>query len=195
MFVALFLVGRSWSDSKRSDPRPRSRIGLLNVSHVIRSYDKYTAFQKQLTEAVKPYSLKEAEAKRKAESLAKEAKRSGITPERRDAINQEIEALRRKRKALKAEFNEVIGKKQGEQLKALYADVEAATRTYARVHDLELVLQYNDGVTEAERNSPPNIVRKCQADACIPLYAAPGIEISKEIITALNDKLRRRKGR
>jgi hypothetical protein len=70
-------------------------------------------------------------------------------------------------------------------------DVEAATRRYAKANDLELVLHYNDAVTTEEVWSPKSIARKAQAGALMPLYAAEGLDITKEIVAALNRDLRR----
>jgi hypothetical protein len=52
-----------------------------------------------------------------------------------------------------------------------------------------VVLQYYDADEKthaAEFWSPTNVARKLQASGCMPMYIAPGLDISEEIIEALN---------
>ena len=41
-------------------------------------------------------------------------------------------------------------------------------------------------VTEQDYNSEPNISRKMQAGALMPIYMAPGVDVSMDIVKALN---------
>src|SRR5262249_46507016 len=77
-------------------------------------------------------------------------------------------------------------------MQVLYGDVQAAARRYAQAHDLDLVLHYNDAVDARDYWSGANLARKMQAGALMPLYAAPGMDISKEVIAALNADLRKK---
>jgi Skp family chaperone for outer membrane proteins len=196
ILATLLLAGRSWSDTKRPEPpRPRTRIGLVNISHAIRSCDKYDISLKEIiNEVAKPFNERGAKAKQQIEAWIEEEKQPATTKERRAAIQKERDALSRELTRLKRKLDKDLAEKQKKQLQVLYADVEAATQRYARAHGLDLVMQYNDAVTEPELHGTTNITRKVQAGACIPLYAVPGIDISKEIIAALNADLRKRKG-
>jgi hypothetical protein len=50
----------------------------------------------------------------------------------------------------------------------------------------DLVLHYNDATTSQEYWSAMNIARKLQAGACMPLHYGPGVEITNEVVNALN---------
>ncbi len=61
-------------------------------------------------------------------------------------------------------------------------------------HGFDLVVHYNDVPADsAEFFSPVNVSRKIQAGAFIPLYIAPGMDITQEVVTALNETYRKRK--
>ncbi|HEY7428872.1 MAG TPA: hypothetical protein VH682_31870, partial [Gemmataceae bacterium] len=49
---------------------------------------------------------------------------------------------------------------------------------------------YNDAVTPEDFMSPQNIARKLNTGALMPLYAAPGMDISQEVVNMLNYNLR-----
>ena len=49
-----------------------------------------------------------------------------------------------------------------------------------------MVLHYNDAVTQEDYNSEVNISRKMQAGALMPIYMAPGVDVSMDIVKALN---------
>ena len=43
---------------------------------------------------------------------------------------------------------------------------------------------------EKERSSAQNVARKMQAGATFPIYAAPGVDLTKEVTEALNKRYR-----
>jgi Skp family chaperone for outer membrane proteins len=189
---ALLLSGRSWSDVKKAEPRPHTRIGLVNLSYVINNYEKIKTYREEMKKVIEPFSTKQSKIKGDAEKLLKESKDENTTEERKTEIEGELKKLQRDMEDLKNEFQRVMNKKQEQQAKIVYKDVEEAVRRYAKAQNIELVLHYNDATKEAERDAPANIVRKMQAGACMPIYAAPGIDISEAILANLNANLRRR---
>jgi outer membrane protein len=189
---ALILTGRSWSDTEKPAPKPKTRIGVVNLAFVVKNYEKFPLFQQEIQEAAKPFQEKDAKYKKEAEELTREAQDPQTTPARRAAIEKKLKTLQRKAEDNKSEAQQALARKQERQLKALYEDVEAATRRYATARGLELVLHYNDAITQADLKSPQNITGKMQQRGCMPLYSAPGIDISKEIVAALNKDLRRK---
>jgi Skp family chaperone for outer membrane proteins len=191
ILTALALAGWSWSDVRKAAPPPRTRIALLNLSHVIKSYDKFTAFQVELKEKTAAFQKLHEEKKKLSDKLATSITEAS-TEDERAASQKKLNALRREMEDIQSELKAVLEKTQGRQLKILYEDVEEATRRYARAHGLELVLHYNDHVTEPDRHSPANLARKMQAGACMPMYVTEGMDISAEIIADLNDRLRRK---
>jgi Skp family chaperone for outer membrane proteins len=201
---ALTLAGRPWSDTSDARPPakpaaegaavPKTKVALINFGHVVRNYEKHKTFQKELRTTIARLQAKNDALRLEAEKLSKETVDAETTPERRKHIEKRLKEMTRAMKHDASAFREAINKKQGEQLKVIYKDVQAAAQRYAKDHGIELVLHYTDAVAPDELDSPDNVARKLQAGACLPLYAAPGVDVSKEILAALNDNLRRRKG-
>lgn len=190
---ALALAGRSWSETKPAAPRPKMRIGLVNLMQVFGNYDKASAFRQELKTVVAPFQKRDAKVSREVQALLREAVAPDTTPEEKMGIEKKLKGLRRELEDNKAEAQGVLKKKQEEQLKELFTDVEEAAQRYARDHDLELVLHYNEPAAKAEFYKPANLLRKVQAGACVPLYATPGLDISEEILRDLNERMRRKK--
>src|SRR5436190_1900344 len=75
---ALLLAGRSWSDTQpAAGPRPQTRIAVVNLSHVVRNYDKFKTYQEELKKAVEPYQAKDTAFKAEGERLSQEAPTAG----------------------------------------------------------------------------------------------------------------------
>jgi Skp family chaperone for outer membrane proteins len=192
LLVTVLLAGRSWSDTKAPAPRPRSRIAVLNIQYVIKNWKQFEIYNGEMKKALKPYQDKDASLKATAEKASQVAQDNTAAAEQREQAVRELKDLRRAVDENKAKAQKELGKLQEQQLKSIYQAVEEVTRRYARDHDLDLVLHYLDS-TGAERSDPRNIARKMQTNALFPLYTAPGLDITKEILAALNDKARREK--
>jgi len=182
----LVFAGRSWSDTKAEPQRPRSRVALLNLTKVVKGYEKFKKYSEEVKKSVEPFQAQDKVFKDQGEKLAKEAQEVKTTPARREQIEKELKDLQRQIEDNKSEAQKVVTKKQEDQLTTLYKDVEQATRRYARANDLDLVMHYNDAATEEELRSPANLSRKLQAGAAIPIYMAAGVDVSDKILDALN---------
>jgi Skp family chaperone for outer membrane proteins len=165
---------------------PRTRIALLNLSHVIKNYDKFKAYNEDLKQSITPFQKKEVEMKKEAERLVKEKADPRTSAQRKEAVDGEMRALNRKWEDLKGEFNKQMGKKQEQQLVILYGDVRTISERYAQSHNFDLVLHYNDATDPRDYWSGPNVARKMQAGALMPLYYTAGMDISQDVINTLN---------
>jgi Skp family chaperone for outer membrane proteins len=165
---------------------PRTRIALLNLSAVIRSYDKFKAYNEEIKKAVEPFANKEKSVKTEAEGLAKERENPTTKPERKEMIDKRLKELQRIMEDNKADFQREMAKKQGQQLVILYSDIRRVAERYAAAHNFDVVLHYNDAVDSKDYWSEANVARKMQAGALMPLYYTAGMDISQDIIHALN---------
>jgi Skp family chaperone for outer membrane proteins len=86
------------------------------------------------------------------------------------------------------EGKQVLADMEAKQFSEIYKDVMGAAERHAKANGIEMVMHFNDGTTEAEVNNPNNIGRKMGQGALFPLYLAPGLDISKDVLTALNEK-------
>jgi Skp family chaperone for outer membrane proteins len=186
--VAVYVgtLGAQQGGAPAARPAPSTRIALLNLSHVIKNYDKYKAFQEELKTVVQPFEKRQADTKAEGENLAKEKGNPNTAPARREQIDQRLRELQRIMEDNQAEVQKILIKKQEEQLKILYMDVRAISERHAQAHNYEMVLHYNDHVKPEDYWSAANIARKMQAGALMPMYYVAGLDISQEVINALN---------
>jgi hypothetical protein len=85
-----------------------------------------------------------------------------------------------------ADAKEALDEKHAEQTKVLYQDIMDAAQRYAKAHDFDIVLHYNDATTARDFWSPQNLEAKLQCRGLVAMYAKRGIDISKEVVEALN---------
>jgi Skp family chaperone for outer membrane proteins len=170
---------------------PRMRVGMVNIAYVARHYEKVRAFTNEIQAASKTFREKERKFREEHDGLAAELA-GGLADAagRRAEIERRIQALRRELEDNRTEVQRLLTARQDEMLRTVSADVEAVTRRYAQAYGLDLVLQYQGEVDEAGRPSGPS-ARKLQARSGVPLYAAAGVDISKDIVAILNRPLRR----
>lgn len=192
-FAALALgayLGTNLLLAQTAAPKPvaqpteqRSRIGLLNLHHVVKNYTKAVALNNEMKEVFTPL-----QAKTKAKTIQLEAlnKEGQLKPELRETIEKQMRILKRELEDLSNEAQVMIGKKQDEQVVLIYREVQEASQRVAVAHGYDMILHYNDPTTSAEYWSAGNIVRKMQAGACMPIYFAPGVDISADVVNALN---------
>jgi Skp family chaperone for outer membrane proteins len=166
-------------------PQPQTKVAVLNLSYVIKNYKKWVAFQEEykkklegydaeLNKMKKDYETKDAEAKK----ITDKGMQEKLAKDMRDLRNQMQEKTEDGKKAL-AEM-------EATQFSTIYKDVQNIAERYARSRGIELIMHYNDGTTDAEVNNPVNIGRKMSQGGCFPLYVTPGMDISKDVLTYLN---------
>jgi Skp family chaperone for outer membrane proteins len=188
VLVALTWWGgpRSRTAEQPAGAAPRCRVGLVNMTFVLRNFEKFAAAQKELQELVKPFQEREKNLRKEAEELTGKLKNSELPAGQRDEIQKKLKSLQEVHAVNEKEARATLEAKSASQMTELFGDVQKSAQRYAAAHDLELVLQYNEALTEKDRLSTANINRKLQNGACLPLYAAPGLDISKDIVDDLN---------
>jgi len=184
-------LGAEGKDKKPAKPADAgTRIGLLNLTYVIKNYDKYKQFQEDIKKAFAPFEETQKELRKEAEDLSKQV--TPTTPaEEKAEIESKLKDLQRKAEDSQAEAKRVLGKQSDEHMKIIYADIAEVARRYALGHNLDLVLHYNDATTREDFNSAMKVARKIQTGALMPIYAAPGMDISVELAKILNENAKK----
>jgi Skp family chaperone for outer membrane proteins len=172
--------------TRQAAAEPRTRIALLNMAYVIKNYKKTETFQAEVKEAFKAYEAKAQAKQVLMEQYAKQIQDQKTTPDQREALTKQITNLKREVEDLNNEAKAVLGKKSDDQMVILYREIQDAAQRYAVAHNFEAVFHYIDATTQADYYSPGSIVRKLQSPSLMPLYQAPGLDISMEVVMALN---------
>ena len=187
--LAVTYLGNSWIRAQNGAPKAavaaegRSRVALLNISHVIKNYQKAVALNSEMKELFTPLQAKTKAKNAQLEALAKEVQ---LKPDQRDNLEKQARILKRELEDISNEAQNIITKKQDDMVVLIYREIQDAAQRTAISHGYDMVLHYNDPTTSAEYWSPANIVRKMQAGACMPIYFAPGIDISADVVNSLN---------
>ena len=164
----------------------KTKVGVLNLTYVIKNYSKFKNYQEQLKLKVDPFQARDIAWKTEGEKLAKEAQLPATTAVRRDEIEKILKDYTRQVEDNKADAQKVLVKEQEAQLVTLYMDIRNVVDRYAAANGYDLVMHYNDVIDPAEYWSVPNIARKMQAGAAMPMYISGGVDISKNVLDTLN---------
>lgn len=167
----------------------QTRIGLMNMVQVLKHYRKFQALEdnikKRATELEKSLEPFRTELVR-LRSLGQDPK---TTPEEREKIEHRMRQLQVDAQNKEDEAKKELIKMNGDAATMIYKEVEAAVSLYARSNNIELVLFYNDAVTEEDYYHPVNLQRKLtQPAAVMPIFVTPGMDISNQIVANLNAK-------
>jgi Skp family chaperone for outer membrane proteins len=194
--VAAFVGGRLPAQQPQQYQQPaaapaasplRTKIGLLNLSHVIKSYTKYQAFEREWQETLKGYD-KTIEGKRSTMVAYQKELEKQLDQATRDKYEGYVRQLQREMQDVSEDAKKQLSKKRDEQAIIIYKEIEHAVQVYARAQDIDLVLHFNDAIVPQDLYSPVNIQRKLQIGACMPMYSNPQMDITQAIITMLNSQ-------
>ncbi len=173
-------------NAAQQQQQPKSRIAILNLTYVVKHYKKFQTYQEELKKMVEPFQAKDTSLKKEGETLTKEGQTPATTADRREKIEQRLKQIAREIEDNKNDAQKKVQQQQEGQLRTLYMDIRGVAEKYAQAHGYEMVLHYNDAVTTEDYWSAPNIARKMQAGALMPLYWTNGIDISSNIVQTLN---------
>jgi Skp family chaperone for outer membrane proteins len=166
----------------------KTRIAIINLQQVIKQYQKWTNFEKNYKEAYQYYNAEFEKTKAQGVNLKSQLDKT-TDDAAKEKIQQELKALERHVQDLGEAAKKQLSKMRDEQAVQIYREVEEAVRYYARANDIEMVLHYNDAIVPADLYNSVNVERKLQTGACMPMYYAPGLNITDTIAMMLNQRL------
>jgi Skp family chaperone for outer membrane proteins len=189
---AVFLGSRLWAQQPvrpTYNPQvapvtaPTCKVAVYNLQLVLKTYSKFIALKADMQRAGegyrKPYEDMAAEMK-KLEADAQKA-----TGEQREFLVKKGKDLQRKMQDMQEEAQGRLQKMYSDRLVAIYREVEDAAGRFARARGIELVMHFNDG-DATEKYLPAFFPRRMASSACMPVYTAPGVDITQELIATLN---------
>jgi Skp family chaperone for outer membrane proteins len=166
---------------------PRTKIAVVNLQSVIKQYQKWRDFENGYKSLYDQYNT--AFEKKKAQGLELKTQAEKADPSQRDDLEQRFKAIEREMQDMGEQAKKQLSRMRDEQAVQIYSEVETAVQAYARANDIEMVMHYNDAIVPADMHNPINIQRKLQTGACMPMYVAPGMDITNTIAQMLNQKL------
>lgn len=183
-------AGRLWAESKERKTAPRTRVALLNLTYVLKNYDKYKHFQEDIKHVMEPAQERDKKLRAQLEKLRVQAEKqkenSSIVPAKAEDLEEKAKKIQRELEDNSQKAKKILGKKTEEEMKSLFRDVEQAAKRYAEIHDIDIVMHYNDATTAEEYMSSQNIARKLQTGALMPIYWTRGVDISKDLVEMMS---------
>jgi Skp family chaperone for outer membrane proteins len=175
-------------DRTREDAaQPNTRIALLNLTYVITNSDESKELRESVKKRVTFYEDRAKVSHSRIETWRQELAAPGLAAEKKDALEMDIRAEQRKIQDDQEEAKRKLAQISDEQTVALYKKIRDVAARYAVAHNFDLVLSYNDATDEKDLSSAANVSRKFQVGACMPLYWKPEMDISKQVVSAMNN--------
>ena len=168
-------------------PQPQSKVAVLNLSFVIKNYKKWTTFQTEYKTKLESYDVALKSLKTQLDTKQKELQTADAGM--KEQLERQMKDIQRSMQDKTDDGKKALAEMEAKQFSTIYKDVQDMTTRYAKSRGIEIVMHYNDGTTDAEVNNPMNIGRKMGQGACFPLYMAPGIDISADVLAYLNQSV------
>jgi Skp family chaperone for outer membrane proteins len=184
----LLFAGRSSSEPQQP-AAPQTRIGLVNLTYVIKNYKKIVTYTKEMKAEMAELDQTFKKRFDEISELSKKLTDKNLSDKERAEIAKQLDELQHELDDTKNKAKEDISKKTDKQMVTIYKEIHQAAERYAKAHDLELMLHYIEAVSEDDFYNPQNILLKIQQRGCFPLYTSPGLDVSKEIVAELNKNL------
>jgi RNA polymerase sigma factor (sigma-70 family) len=166
---------------------PQTRIGLINITRVIKVAKRYQAMQAVLRARTRQVQEKLELLQVQAKRCQAEAVDPTTPASRRDETGVQARRLKREIEDEQESARKSLDKMSGDGVVTLYREIEETANRLAKSNGLELVLYYTDAVTEADFYNPDTLQRKMsQPGALVPMIVAPGMDITDTVIEVLN---------
>lgn len=172
-------------------PAPlRTPVRIINMSHVVKNYNRWKNFQQEYKSIYqRDYEAKVEKMKTDLQAWTKHIENPKTADKDKETATKEIKRLQRDMQELSEDAKQKLGKMEMDKIVQIYKEIEDEVQRFAVANAIELVMHYNDAVEESDLRSPQNIHRKLGNGGCTPYFAAPGMDISNQILAQLNGKV------
>lgn len=186
--VAVFVGSRLLAQNNApASAQPRTRVALVNLPQVIKTYQKYQAFEREWQEAYKMFD-KQYEGKRALLASYSAQMQKATDQAQREKLEKDSRALQHEMQEMGEDAKKQLGKKRDDQAVIIYKEIEEAVAAFAKANDIEMVMHFSDNIVPAEIYNPANIQRKLAMGACFPMYNVPNMDITNYIVQMLNQR-------
>ncbi|MBY0527686.1 MAG: OmpH family outer membrane protein [Gemmataceae bacterium] len=189
--VAAYVGTQLWAQQPAAQPpaaQPQpTRIGIVNMVAVLKSYKKYTNMEAELRARAQELEKKLEPFRGQLIQLQTEYKKPETVQARREQIERELRKLQVDAQDAEEQAKKELMKRSGDAYVQIYREVEDLVKRFAVSQGYGLVMFYNDAIDQADLYHPANVQRKLmQPAAVIPMYITPGMDITKMIADNLN---------
>jgi Skp family chaperone for outer membrane proteins len=189
-------LGLARGSDDKAAAKPQGRIAFVNLAYVLKNYKKVVDVAEELRKSRAELEASSNEKRSKIDALQQKliesigAGKKGFS----EADMESMKKLAEEIKVMQAEFRKAWTPKNEANQVDVYQDIRKAVAKYAKANDIEVVLQFQDGLTEQELNMPLNIRDILQTRACIPIYYPNAVDISEQVSANLNEAYAKKGG-
>jgi Skp family chaperone for outer membrane proteins len=192
--VAVYVASQVWAQTSGRGQDKQLKIAVINLPLVIKKYKKYEVYEAELKKYVEAQQAVEEKSRATLMRLNTELQKQDPTGNEHDKLEEKIKDEKRKLEDLNMEFKKEFTKKQEQQLVTLYREVEEMVQRIAESNNISLVLQYGDVIDKKDAYNPRIIQHKVLGGVCMPMYSAPGMDISEYVYKYLNNAYAKKTG-
>jgi Skp family chaperone for outer membrane proteins len=174
--------GPASAGDQKTNAIPQTSIAIINVEKIIKNHPKYGIAKKEINDAIAMNQAKLKEMKQKEKALQADLKKAiqlkdpiaiQAAQKAYDEMNAQADAMREKVSPAG------VAKVTAEKLQGLHKEVELVVAKYATAHNISLVLSVSSDSSKysADKTAVPG--------SLTPIYSAPGVDITNEVLKLL----------
>jgi Skp family chaperone for outer membrane proteins len=185
--VGVYFSTKLWAQpAAQPQPPAQTRVGILNMGYVLKNYAKVNNYTEEMKGHFTQFDAALKGMKDTIEARQKQLQDPKLSASDKEAVTTEITRLQREMEDKNNGMKKFVAAKTDEQMVTVYKDIQEAAQRYALSHNLDMVLTHIDAVSDADFLNPGNVMSKMQQRACMPLYYNKSMDVSKDIVDALN---------
>ena len=121
-------------------PTPKTKVAILNLQHVVKSYDKWRQFEEEYKQNYKKYDARFEEIKKQGLDLKNQLSKLQADNPDAERMKSQLKLLDREVQDLGDTAKKELLSLQDKTSVQIYAEVEQAVQVYAKANDLDLVM-------------------------------------------------------
>jgi len=165
---------------------PGTRVAVVNINKVLKNYGKAQSLNNAIRNKVQGYAKMMNDRRDEMQKAQAELAKPNITPQMKEQLEKQVVNLQRQLQDIDNEARKVISKEQGDIAVQIFREIEGVIRAVATSNNFDLVLSYPDATEDNEMYVQDNVVRKLAAQAAMPLYYKPQVDMTAAVIQTLN---------
>jgi Skp family chaperone for outer membrane proteins len=169
-----------------STATPGTRVAVVNINKVLKNYAKAQSLNASIRTKVQSYATQMNSKREEMQKLQAELAKPTTQGKQKEDMEKQVVNLQRYLQDIDNEARKVIGKEQGDIAVAIFREIEGVIKAVATTNNFDLVLSYPDATEDNEMYIQDNVVRKLAAQAAMPMYYRPHIDITAAVIQTLN---------
>jgi Skp family chaperone for outer membrane proteins len=165
---------------------PGTRVAIVNINKVLKNYHKAQTLNAQIRTKVQAYAKQMNDLREQMQKDQAELAKPTTPPQQKEQYEKHIVNIQRQLQDIDNDARKVIGKEQGDVAVGLFREIEGVIKAVAASNNFDIVLSYPDATEDTEMYTQDNVVRKLAAQAAIPLYYKPHVDMTAAVIQTLN---------